>query len=134
MRKPNASQHISILPGKNTQGAGMPSSRDVPKKAIVRKGRVLFGLTESGDRVVIALPRFSSTGCDRRMLDIINKTPRLRQDDYCETLLRRHMGSDYDKRIIFQDGDLVPLDQDAATMLWEKRFTLRANQYHVPLI
>ena len=108
----------------------------IPQDVLVRYGEVHFGLKDNGGVLAIALPQFDIRkrvfGDVTTMVRTINDSPRLRQDNECEALLRKAIGK-IDVRFIVRDGNLVPLDQEAASILQKQGLPLLKNRHYIPI-
>ena len=111
---------------------GMSSASSVPRKVVVKEGRVLFGLGQQGDSAVIILPRFNIKGDVKKIAEKVKRSQRYRQDGHCELLLKNHL-KDAHERLLFHDGDMVPTDQCAATVLLQMGFKMKQQRFYVPL-
>jgi hypothetical protein len=111
---------------------------DAPLDVRIKKGRVMFGLRDHSARGIeaVILPVFDIRGCTFANLlltaDKINTLTKRFQDSYCESLVRKKIG-DMGTRVLINDGNLVALDEDAATMLHQMRFPIRTFRHYVPI-
>ena len=96
-------------------------------------GKVLFGIQPDNGKQIMALPQFDvSVGLTPRAIEQlvgeINDSPRLRKENGCELLLKRD-----DTRILIRPGKLIPLDQEAATMLYNMGMSMLTSQRLIPI-
>jgi len=96
-----------------------------------------FGLKE-GNRGIeaVILPQFDTRPCTlgimEKIVAKINKTPRGYHDGCCETLVRKSIG-DMGARCMIVGGSLIPLDQEAATILLQMRLPMLKQRYFIPI-
>lgn len=103
----------------------------------IQRGKVLFGIEEDPRGITaIIVPWFDIHGYTlesiTKVMERINMTPRLRQDSQCETLIKGSLGN-MDTRITIQRGNLVALDQEAATMLWQMKLPISKDRHYIPI-
>lgn len=111
----------------------------VPSDVVIHRGQVRFGMGQKGSQgeMAVILPQFDvRKGCSmkgvQKIMDRINTTPRLRKDGDCESMLRKELG-DMDTRVLMQDGNIVPLDQEAATMLRDMKLPMKKERHYIPI-
>lgn len=129
----NATKNTDIYKGGNKMESGRCI---VPGDIVFRRGQLRFGLKES-DRGVeaVILPRFSiryGLNIIEKIMAKVNETPREHIDGQCEILIKKAIG-DMGTRCILVDGNLVVLDQDAATMLWKMKLPILKERYFIPI-
>lgn len=108
----------------------------VPGDVAIKKGQLRFGLKES-DRGVeaVILPRFSircSLSILEKVIAKVNETPREHIDGQCEILIKKAIGN-MGTRCMIADGNLIALDQDAATMLWQMKLPILRERHFIPI-
>lgn len=107
----------------------------VPRDVVLKKGQIRFGMKE-GNRGIeaVILPQFDIRGCSlggvTKTVARINKTPRGYHDGQCEQLLKKSI-SNMETRCIIANGNLVALDQEAATMLYHMRLPMRKDRHYI---
>lgn len=110
----------------------------VPSDIKIKKGRVIFGLKDNPSRGIeaVILPTFdirnySLTGI-AQVVERINAMTKKFQDSYCEELVKQNYNG-LDSRFTLENGNLVALDEDAATQLFQLRFPLSNFRFCVPI-
>ena len=109
----------------------------VPRDVVFKKGQIRFGMKE-GNRGIeaVILPQFDirryGLGSVTKAVTQINKTPRGYHDGQCEQLLKKSIG-DMGTRCIIANGNLIPLDQEAATMLLQMKLPMLKERHFIPV-
>lgn len=115
----------------------MKGNSAVPSDVVLIKGQIRFGLKEGARGIeAIILPKFDIQKCSlggiAKAVAQINKTPRGYHDGCCEVLMKKSIG-DMGTRCIIADGTLIPLDQEAATMLYQLRLPLKKERHYISI-
>ncbi|NCP77301.1 hypothetical protein GW819_01560 [Candidatus Gracilibacteria bacterium] len=111
---------------------------NVPADIKIKRGRIVFGLKDNASRGIeaVILPVFDIRNCSlaglTRVIEQINSLPKRFQDNYCETLVKKSYG-DMGTRFTIENGDLVALDEDAATQLFKLCLPIRGFRHYIPI-
>ena len=101
----------------------------------LKKGKILFGYRVTASQSVVVLPKFGTGEKTTKDIELILQTiggkPRLRKNGSCEDILKNIFGSVFTKRCILAGKEFIPLDQEAATMLFHMKLPMLKMRHYV---
>lgn len=97
-------------------------------------GRTTFGIKEVAGKLWVMVPQFDVTGHTQKFIEAclmkINGAVQLRHEADCEKRLKEALQVELGVRVVTRGEKLVPLDQEAALLLFKLGLPLLLAQRH----